>query len=187
MVGSGIPSTTSLCRAASRIARPRSDCASSSASFHVQLRYVAFDARLHHFEQAFIERDAANRCQRGLQHGLLDRAESNAQILCDGGIDSNRCTALLVRIDRHELHVHEWRFARLVEAHIRAHGVVPIENLATIGAGGLGCMLGRARSSEPVAGREPDHQHGEACDEQFHSHVVHGVTCSGWCRCSGPR
>ena len=100
-----------------------------------------------------------------------------------------------VRVDGHELHVHEGALARLVELRVRHHRVVPVEHLALRGSvarrlrdGGIGSrrrlrgrrlLDRRAARSEPVsgpAGNDADGDDGgEGRDEDVAARCGRGV------------
>ena len=111
---------------------------------HGELFHVARDACLDDGAQALVELHRAHGVERRRHIGALDGGCSQPEVLLHGDsrthVDAGR--AGLVRIDRHQLHVHERRLARLVEALRRHHGVVPVEDLP-VAVRGTGRCHGR--------------------------------------------
>jgi len=60
----------------------------------------------------------------------LANCQTHAKVLRDASIDADGCrVATLAGITRHQIHIHEWRFTRFIEAMLRHHRVVPVQHL----------------------------------------------------------
>ncbi|MNL57216.1 hypothetical protein D3C87_1807620 [compost metagenome] len=92
----------------------------------------AIGSRLNHLDTALIDGDIARRLEHGAHPARLDLGRADAKILRDMAVDHDTVTAaaaaIPVRIHRHELHVHEGRLARLVEALAGHHGIMPVQD-----------------------------------------------------------
>jgi hypothetical protein len=98
-----------------------------------------------------VEIDAAGGGQRRAQHRLLRGYHPESEILGARGIDGDaRLTRSLIGIFGDELHVHEGRFAGLVEMLARDHRIVPIEYLAPRIGRPIGCSSTLAEQGDPV-------------------------------------
>ncbi|XHO06997.1 hypothetical protein ACEQUB_p00243 (plasmid) [Ralstonia syzygii] len=79
---------------------------------------------------ALVHGDIARRLQHGAQASQPGLGRADTQVLSNAAVDGDAAAASLpVRVDRHELHVHERRLARLVETLARHHRVVPVQHL----------------------------------------------------------
>ena len=95
-----------------------------------------------------IHRDGTHDLQAAIGRSTHYRRRAHAEFLHHAGIDLDRVRRSLVRILRHELHVHERRLARLIEMHVGPHRVVPIKDAAPAGGTRVRIPFGRVRSSE---------------------------------------
>jgi hypothetical protein len=137
-------------------------------------------ARLHDEDPALVPNHAADRFDAALEAPASGFGGAHAQVLCNPRVDRDAArAALLVRVLRDEVHVHERRLARLVEALLRNHRVVPVENLSVRGIlAGRGDGRRDARSAIPVTanGRCNDDEN-EAGENKMC--VFHGRTSLG--------
>ncbi len=130
---------------------------------HSEPLHVACHAGLHGDAQALIELHCANRFEGRSHIGPRHHSGTDAQVLLHARADLDTGVAPCVRVDGHQLHVHTRRFAGLVEARPRHHGVVPVQDLALVSRSGScrgsthggHCRLGRATRVE-AAGRQQD-------------------------------
>ncbi len=126
----------------------------------MQLLDKAPGARLHDEHRALVPRNAARSLDAALDRSRRRRRRAHAEVLRDARIDDHGAVAArLVRVLRHELHVHERRFARLVEMLLRDHRVEPVEDLSARGIlCGCGSFVRRrdARLGVPVAASRCD-------------------------------
>ena len=102
--------------------------------------------------QTLIELHRSNGVERRADVGSLDRRGPNAEVLLHRWTDFDTCVIGIVRIDGHQLHVHEWRLARFVKAWSRHHGVMPVEDLA-LACGSLGFRGGYGLGGSAFGGQ----------------------------------
>ncbi len=101
--------------------------------FDEQPLHVSVGSRLHELQPPLVERDAPDGGQVSGKHAPLDLPEPDSKILRHAGVDPNRrAVGFLVGVDRHELHIHEGRLARFVEALTGHHRIVPVEDFASV-------------------------------------------------------
>ena len=124
---------------------------------HEELLDIAGRARLHEGDRALVEGDGADRLDGDREPPLLRDRGAHAQVLhhARAHLHAARVGAV-VRVDGHEVHVHEGRAAGLVELLRRVHRVVPVEDLASalglLRGGGVGGGRGVHRALRvPVA------------------------------------
>ena len=110
---------------------------------HREMLDVAGDARLHGHVAALVELHRTHRIERRRDRRAAYRGHAQAEALLHGRAHLHAAGGAIalaaLRIDRHELHVHERRLAGFVETLARNHRVVPVEN------DGLGRRGGAAR------------------------------------------
>jgi hypothetical protein len=100
----------------------------------------AGDAALHADDAALVCLHTAGRVDSPPERAGFGRGGAHTEILRHARIDRHAGARYLVCILGRQLHVHEGRFARLVELHFRAHRVVPVQHSALgLDGGGLGC------------------------------------------------
>lgn len=104
-------------------------CNLSQRRTHMQLFDDAGDAALHDADRALVERDRARCAHAGFQCAFFGLCGTHAKVLRQAWIDrygtwlSTRAT----RVFRHQLHVHERRFAGCIEMLVGHHRVVPVQ------------------------------------------------------------
>lgn len=116
---------------------------------HGQVFDITGDTALNGHAEPLVELHAPDRLEGGADVRAPHRHRADAEVLLHHGTDLDpRSCALwraiggagVVRVDGDQRHVHEWRFARSIEARSRHHRVVPVEHLAL--AGRTGCRRG---------------------------------------------
>ena len=118
-------------------------------------------ARLHHRDRTFIERDGTDDLHLFVERALRYFGGADTQVLHHARRDLYRSgVTTVIAINRHQHHVHERRFAGLVEFLLRVHRVVVVERLLVRGSSG--CIRRhagarhRALQSEPVTATDAD-------------------------------
>jgi hypothetical protein len=139
---------------------------------HVQLLDIAIRARRHDGDAALVPGHAADRVDARREAAAHDLGGAQAEVLLRARADAHAClrARAFIRIDRHELHVHEWRLARLVEPRARHHRVVPVERLALAAGGGR--RRGHPRLARGAGRSGGGRRHGHAA---LHAEAIGGV------------
>ena len=145
---------------------------------------IAAGARLNDRHLAAVISERAGDADFGLQHAIFRFSSPDPEILDERRIDAHTPGALRVaaRTFGNKLHVHERRFARLVEALIRDHRIVPVEHVLAarigrcIAAAALAAERGQtiARQQTDQSNAKPSRIHALARCESF-ERGVHGL------------
>jgi hypothetical protein len=128
--------------------------------------------RLHDADLAVVEQHGTHDIHIGADAALHDLGRAQAQRLhrLRRYAEAGTVLPVLIGVLGHQVHVHEGRFAGLVELLRRRHGVVPIQHLALGGragarvrAGRIGGMCGAgAPLGQAPAGRDAHGDQGQA-------------------------
>jgi hypothetical protein len=150
---------------------------------------VAGDTRLNDVRSRLVKLRRANRIEATGRILATDGRVAYAEILLQARVNLDAArSATFVREDGFELHVHEGRFARLVEVLVRHHRIVPVQYFSagfrvdlvarrghrwrgSAGRKAVACVS----STRKVAGAEqgrPGKQHQHCAHERGLRHVV---------------
>ena len=132
-------------------------------------------ARLHHRHIAVVEGEDSRQFKTRRQHATADTRQAHADVLGQARVNMNRRSLLgATGVARHQLHIHEGRFARLVEFLLRVHRVVPVQRLFIVRRlhrpGHVRLCLAHLR--QPVAAAQAQQQHA-AQQGHVHDSVIH--------------
>ena len=131
--------------------------------------HEAASAGLHDRHLPGVVSECAGDVRLGFEHADLRFGRSNAEILHELRIDADapRSGTVSTGAFRDQLHVHERRLARLVEALIRHHRIVPVEHFLAA-CSRCGAVSGRStggtfpKLGDAVAGAEA-HKYYAGC------------------------
>ena len=110
----------------------------------------------------------------------FDYSGADTDVLLYARINSHARSGSLFGIPRHQLHVHEWRLAWLVEVLVRHHRVVPVQYLALLWRGhgglrhfcvGIGMSLRPPVAAADADGQQPQSRGDESCPDHD---AIHG-------------